>query len=79
MSKNPKTSRKDRARAQPGESTTIEGLLDLVGTGDTVVVDGHEGVVFVGPDHETERACLKEQWPDRRLGRVEVSVIEFFQ
>jgi len=27
------------------------------------------------------RPCLrqKKQWPDRRLGRVEVSVFEFFQ
>jgi phosphotransferase system enzyme I (PtsI) len=49
-----------RSRGIPAVSG-IDGLLDRVKTGEIVIVDGHEGIAFVGPDHETERAYRKHQ------------------
>ena len=49
-----------RSRGIPAVSG-IEGLLGAVQTGDTVIVDGHEGIVFVDPDRETEHAYRKLQ------------------
>ena len=39
----------------------IERILNEVQTGDMVIVDGHEGIVFIGPDRETEHAYRKLQ------------------
>ena len=49
-----------RSRGIPAVSG-IEGLLGTVQTNDTVIVDGHEGIVFVDPDRETEHAYRKLQ------------------
>ena len=49
-----------RSRGIPAVSG-IQGLLTEVQTGDTVIVDGHEGIVFVAPDRETEQAYRKLQ------------------
>ena len=49
-----------RSRGIPAVSG-IEGLFDKLQSGDNVIVDGHEGIVFVNPDGETERAYRKRQ------------------
>ena len=49
-----------RSRGIPAVSG-IEGLLGEVRTGDVVIVDGHEGIVFVDPDREIEHAYRKLQ------------------
>jgi len=49
-----------RSRGIPAVSG-IAGLLGEVRTGDTIIVDGHEGIVFVAPDRETEHAYRELQ------------------
>ena len=49
-----------RSRGIPAVSG-IAGLLGEVQTGDTIIVDGHEGIVFVDPDRETEHAYRELQ------------------
>jgi phosphotransferase system enzyme I (PtsI) len=49
-----------RSRGIPAVSG-IPRLFDRLQSGDTVIVDGHEGIVFVGPDRETEHAYQKIQ------------------
>ncbi|MEX0819103.1 MAG: phosphoenolpyruvate--protein phosphotransferase [Pirellulaceae bacterium] len=47
-----------RSRGIPAVSG-ISGILRQVTTGDTIIVDGREGVVIVDPDTETRSAYLK--------------------
>ncbi|MEX0937436.1 MAG: phosphoenolpyruvate--protein phosphotransferase [Pirellulales bacterium] len=49
-----------RSRGIPAVSG-VSGILNQVRTGDTVVVDGREGLVLVNPDPETESAYRKLQ------------------
>jgi phosphotransferase system enzyme I (PtsI) len=49
-----------RSRGIPAVSG-IRGILHEVQRGDTIIVDGHEGLVFIDPDRETERAYRKRQ------------------
>lgn len=49
-----------RSRGIPAVSG-VEGILGQMQTGDIVIVDGHSGIVFVGPDRETEHAYRKLQ------------------
>ncbi len=49
-----------RSRGIPAVSG-VEGVLELVETGDTIVVDGREGHVLINPDTETESAYRKLQ------------------
>ena len=49
-----------RSRGIPAVSG-VAGILSQVQTGATLIVDGHEGVVYINPDRETERAYRKLQ------------------